>query len=123
MSDMGKLITEMGIVLNRIKTEVLNMYVRICKHCGKRYMARSYNSQYCSKKCKIEAKAKRMAKTNRARKEDQLCWDCKRTDCTCSWMRYSIPVEGWTVKETIIINGEERTNSYKIIKCPEFIRG
>ena len=121
---MGKLITVMGIVLNRIKTEVFKMYVRICKHCGKRYMARSANSQYCSKKCKLEAKEKRRkANADKTKEEKQPCWSCKRTNCTCSWIKYSIPVVGWEAKETIINNGEVRTKSYEIIKCPEYIRG
>lgn len=57
-------------------------------------------------------------------KEDQLCWDCKRAIGLCPWSQKGEAVEGWTAEKTLIPNGEisEFTPSYKITKCPLFIK-
>ena len=60
-------------------------------------------------------------------KQHTLCWDCaKATTGECNWSQaedYS-PVPGWTAIPTVIHSTLEsgRTDSYIVIKCPEFKR-
>ncbi len=58
------------------------------------------------------------------KKEDQLCWDCQRAIGLCPWSQRGEAIKGWTAEETLIPNGEisEFTKSYKITKCPLFIK-
>ena len=58
------------------------------------------------------------------KKEDQLCWDCQRATGLCPWSQKGEAIEGWIAEETLIPNGEisEYTKSYKITKCPLFIK-
>ncbi|MBE7092996.1 MAG: hypothetical protein E7365_07470 [Clostridiales bacterium] len=57
-------------------------------------------------------------------KEDQLCWDCQNALGRCPWSARGEEVEGWTAEKTLIPNGcdSEYTESYKITKCPMFIK-
>lgn len=92
------------------------MYVKICKHCGKKFIANSSLRLYCSKACKIEA-----AKERKLR-EEQLCWTCQNTSGNkCSWFsKAELPVEGWVAESTIIMNNDEVVHSYKIKECPNY---
>ncbi len=58
------------------------------------------------------------------KKEDQLCWDCQRAIGLCPWSQRGEEVKGWTATKTLIPNGceSEYTESYKITKCPLFIK-
>ena len=51
----------------------------------------------------------------------QPCWTCKNACGGCSWSREFIPVDGWTAEETHIKSNVGYEESYKIIKCPEYI--
>lgn len=60
-----------------------------------------------------------------------LCWKCQNANCGCSWSRFYEPVNGWEAISTIIQchsnvgkkrNVETKTNSYLVLKCPEFKR-
>ena len=62
------------------------------------------------------------------------CWHCKNAvpdmegKRGCSWSRKLTPVEGWTAVETSIVSSKNnneivRSGSYRVIDCPEFIRG
>ena len=99
------------------------MHVRVCKQCGKKYMARSEKSMYCCKVCRLEASLTRKKEVKPTRKNEQLCWTCARTDCSCLWMRYNIPIEGWVAKPTIVKDSEGEFSSFRIRKCPEYIVG
>lgn len=43
----------------------------------------------------------------------QLCWNCQKAVCGCSWSRNFAPVPGWTATKTEF--------SYHIKECPEFV--
>jgi len=67
----------------------------------------------------------------RRNENHQLCWDCARASGFCSWSMNLEPVEGWEAKSTHIRHmsrgGCESealiiTNSYKVKKCPLFVR-
>jgi hypothetical protein len=52
-----------------------------------------------------------------------LCWKCKRaTDSSCSWSKEFKPVEGWEAVQTTI-KGQSYRNTYRVKKCPKFVRG
>lgn len=58
--------------------------------------------------------------------KSQLCWNCKNCNDNCCWIRELKPVNGWKAKKTTIINRYKKntikeTNSYQIMKCPDFI--
>lgn len=93
------------------------MYVKICEFCGKRFVTKSNQKNYCCKACAREA-AKRRQMEN-----EQLCWVCTNAYCRCSWTRYSMPVDGWTAEHTIVKDSNGDFTSFKIEKCPKFIRG
>ena len=62
------------------------------------------------------------------RRRVQPCCNCKKFAGGCSWSRSFTPVEGWTAVPTLINHGghkgyERLTESYMIIKCPEFEKG
>lgn len=52
----------------------------------------------------------------------QLCWDCRKFCMGCSWSesKGNIPVAGWTAKETYLLSGGEKLQTYEIYDCPEF---
>ena len=54
----------------------------------------------------------------------QPCWDCANACGGCSWSAKGEPVPGWKAEQTSILcyEGSQagRTESYKIIFCPEF---
>jgi len=52
----------------------------------------------------------------------QPCWTCQNACGGCSWSRSFKPVEGWTAEKTFLQSNGEYAESYKIIKCPEYIK-
>ena len=93
------------------------MYVKFCECCDKRFLSRSKLKKYCSRAC-----AKEMAQIRRD-ENSQLCWRCKNACGGCSWSRCLKPVDGWTAEPTIVRDSNGDFPSYKITKCPEFIKG
>lgn len=92
------------------------MRVMVCECCGNRFFSKSNLKKYCSKAC-----AREMAQ--RRRDENcQLCWNCKNACGGCSWSRHFIPVDGWTAEVTIVKDSLGDIQSYRIKKCPEFIK-
>ena len=93
------------------------MYVKNCECCGKRFISKSNSKKYCSRECK-----KQMAQE---REEDrwQLCCTCKKACGGCLWSKYFLPLIGWDAEPTIIKDSEGDFSSYRIHKCPEYIRG
>lgn len=55
--------------------------------------------------------------------EFQPCWTCRNACGGCSWSREFQPVEGWTAEKTVIPSNGEYAESYRIVKCPEYING
>lgn len=51
-----------------------------------------------------------------------LCWDCSRAagKNMCVWALYAIPVPGWDA-DKVIINDYNKTESYCVKKCPQFV--
>lgn len=93
------------------------MYAKVCGCCGKIFPSKSNLKKYCSQKCRREAVKKR-------REEDsQPCYLCEKACGGCSWSKHFIPVKGWDATPTIIRDSKGDIHSYKIRKCPHFIRG
>ena len=89
---------------------------KICECCGKKFITKSKLKKYCSNIC-----AREMVK----RKHDensQLCWRCKNACGGCRWSRDLKPVDGWVAEPTIVKDSAGDFSSYKIYKCPEFIK-
>lgn len=51
------------------------------------------------------------------------CWTCKNACGGCCWSREFKPVPGWKAEKTFIPSNVGHEESYKIIECPEYIRG
>ena len=49
----------------------------------------------------------------------QICWRCGKALGGCSWSRSFTPIPGWEAELTGTRSGL-RTDSYRIIRCPEF---
>ena len=49
----------------------------------------------------------------------QPCWNCRKYAGGCSWSRSFTPIPGWDAEPTGTRSGL-RTDSYQIIRCPEF---
>ena len=92
------------------------MRVTTCEVCGKVFFTKSHSKKYCSKSCQ-HAASKMRQEENR-----QLCWRCKNACGGCVWSKEFKPVIGWTAEETIIKDTLGDFQSYRITKCPEFIR-
>ena len=95
----------------------MGMIVKTCEICGKTFVCKSKLKIYCSAECKLEA-----SKRKREKKE-QICWRCQRELCDCSWMKSSIPVDGWDADPVIVKDKEGDIRSFKIKYCPNFIEG
>lgn len=94
------------------------MYRKQCLLCGKTFGAKSKNRKYCSKKCKHEAIQRHR------KKNEQLCWECKRATGGCTWSDKLLPVEGWDATPTIIKDSEiGEIPSFQIKHCPQFVWG
>ena len=93
------------------------MKVAMCKVCGKYFFTKSTNKPFCSEECK-------KIDTQKRRDENaQLCWRCKNACGGCSWSRSFIPVKGWTAEHFVVKDSEGDFDSFKITKCPKFIKG
>lgn len=92
------------------------MHMKICECCGSKYFSKSNLRKYCSKSCAREADR------IRREKDSQLCWRCKNACGGCSWSACFTPVNGWNAEATIIKNSTGDTCSYRIKKCPEFVK-
>lgn len=56
--------------------------------------------------------------------EKQLCWECAKAYGACNWSEHFEPVPGWKaipVNPRIRKDGSRKPESYKILKCPEFV--
>ena len=93
------------------------LHRNICKECGNYFISKSNSKQFCSSKCKGINREKGK-QTN-----DQLCWQCQKATGGCPWSDNFKPVEGWVAKPTIIKDSARDIKTYKIKKCPLFIRG
>lgn len=93
------------------------MKTKVCACCGKTFPSKAYAQKYCSKKCVREMRRKRQEEN------EQLCWRCKNACCGCNWSKYFKPVEGWVAEPVIIKDSTGDFWSFKIKKCPEFIKG
>ena len=93
------------------------MYVKLCECCGKKFVSKSKVKKYCSNKCyKIMAE-------KREEEKWQPCCTCQNVCGRCMWSKYFLPVPGWEAEPTIVKDGEGSFSSYKIHKCPQYIRG
>lgn len=64
-----------------------------------------------------------MKKGDRFKKEHTLCWDCGRaTDDICPWVDAGMPVPGWWASPSKIKTCGVYSDSYRVIKCPMFVR-
>ncbi len=93
------------------------MKVGICKVCERYFFTKSTSKEYCSDECKQELIRQRQEENG------QLCWQCKNACGGCSWSQSFIPIEGWEAEPNTIRDDEGDIRSYRIIKCPQFIKG
>lgn len=64
-----------------------------------------------------------MSRAQRFKKEHTLCWDCaKATDDACPWVDAGMPVPGWWATPSKIKTCGVASDSYRVIKCPLFVR-
>ena len=64
-----------------------------------------------------------MSRAQRFKKEHTLCWDCsKATDDVCPWVDAGMPVPGWWATKSKIKTCGVYSDSYRVIKCPLFVR-
>lgn len=92
------------------------MNVKKCEFCGKVFRCRSNKRKYCCDSCRREASRIRRIEN------EHLCWHCQNVCCGCSWSRCFKPVNGWIAEQTIIKDSTKDFSSYKVHKCPEFIK-
>lgn len=60
------------------------------------------------------------------KKHYQPCWDCTKACGGCTWSKDFTPIKGWVaekhISDRVIYEGKTYIiESYKILKCPEFI--
>lgn len=91
------------------------MFTNVCKICGENFLTRKATKQFCSQRCRVISKRK-------GSDPGQICWECKNAKCGCSWTKNLIPVRGWDAEATINPDKEGAFRTYKINKCPEFIK-
>ena len=93
------------------------MNLLICEFCGKVFKSKSKLKKYCSKKCKCTA--------IRIQREEngQLCWTCKNACGGCSWSSKLIPIKGWSAIPDVIKDDSGDIHTFKILKCPQYIKG
>lgn len=96
---------------------------KICPVCGKSFKGND-RKKYCSKLCASNVS---YYKKKPAVKNETLCWDCQNAKCGCSWSRTFTPVKGWVAEPTVITykTGDilHKTDSFKVIECPEYREG
>lgn len=72
----------------------------------------------CPYKCE---KCKKYHPRERHTVRDTLCWCCEKSTIDgCDWMAHKIPVKGW---EAIRRINNDKLECYRVLKCPEFVRG
>lgn len=108
--------------------------IKICRSCGTKFIPVSPSQRFCSARCRNKVpidpskNIKLIKKQNycKGKTSDQPCWDCKNACGGCSWSKNLTPVKGWEakiVKRKYCEDNEELNYTYKIISCPQFIRG
>lgn len=57
------------------------------------------------------------------RTDESLCWLCGRTAANCPWVHRYKPVKDWDAEKTEL-KGDNGlvTTSYRVLKCPLFIK-
>lgn len=55
--------------------------------------------------------------------KDQPCWTCSKACGKCDWSRDFNAIKGWDAIPVLVKDREGDIRSYKIKKCPEYIRG
>ena len=93
------------------------MSVKFCKVCGNVFFSRSKVRPYCSEDCRREAIEMRREEYG------QLCWRCKKACGSCSWSKNKTPIKNWDAEPHLVKDKEGDIRSYRIKKCPEFIKG
>ena len=63
------------------------------------------------------------AKVKRWIEEDQPCWTCSKACGKCSWSKNFEIVKGWDAEPIMVKDKEGDIRSYKIKRCPEYIKG
>lgn len=91
--------------------------VKKCEHCGKTFPTNRSTQEYCSKKCRIEARRLK------SETKGQLCWKCENACAGCSWSKNLIPVVGWDAVRVVVKDSMGDFDTYRIKKCPQFIHG
>ena len=95
-----------------------------CKYCGKEFVRRRHNQNYCCKECRSMAMWEKQSGIKKT-----LCWGCKNTNAyDCPWFSgKELPVPGWKATPTIIRNRSEYKGqkyedsaSYIVHECPLF---
>ena len=93
------------------------MYTKECEFCKKTFATDSNKKKYCCKEC-----AKKMAR-RRQIEDDQPCWTCSKACGGCDWSKKFKPIKGWDAEPMIVKDKEGYIRSYRIKKCPEYIKG
>ena len=95
------------------------MVAKECKNCEckKIFFTNSAKKDYCSKRCRTVAAKKRRDASG------QLCWLCEKATGGCSWSGCFKPIPGWVASMVEVKDKEGSYNTYKIVSCPEFIKG
>ena len=69
----------------------------------------------------------RKEQTAAMQKRNTLCWKCAKAVGYCTWSHHFEPVEGWEAIAYPPAAYEQgqwaKIPSYKVISCPEFIKG
>lgn len=100
------------------------MLIKNCDACGKIFQTNKPHQKYCSSVCRVLYSPVKVVKPKITNyRSGQLCWSCANATGKCSWSQSFIPVEGWVAKPKITKDPEGNINTYKIISCPQFIRG
>ena len=90
--------------------------ILICQTCGKVFKYK-YKKKYCSHECRV------VVTKIRTDANGQLCWRCAKACGGCSWSSSLTPVEGWEAEPHLIKDATGDINTYKIRKCPLFVKG
>lgn len=96
------------------------LYGKHCAVCGKWFVTTSKKKSTHSRECSKIYRA-----MNREKKQqDQICWSCGNATGGCPWSHNLTPVPGWEAKEVVVKEDDGYIfRTYKIIKCPGFIKG
>ena len=50
-----------------------------------------------------------------------ICFDCQKAVCGCSWSKNFTPIPGWTAEPSVLTGFGKRIETYHITECPEFV--